>query len=253
MNRRSAALGLVVLSAYLAAAGLSFRGGLLPAAPVLDGLGPPPPYQWVTPPPDRIRDNKPPNPGTGTVPLPLTAAPSVSTPDGQAQLLFESTSVPPSPGQSSVSATLVPRDAATVGPPPAGESFYSNAYALEATYEPSGAALSTLSVTVALTYSSTAGQHVLRWNGSSWDPLPSTPVPASLLMYAPTTGLGTFVVAGPGGGTSLKAPSATRLVLEVAIPFVVILGVLGVVFGRRAVDRSRRGPGDSPAGGTTRR
>ena len=66
---RVVVIGLILVTAYLVVGGLSFRGGLLPRAPVLDGLQPPAPYQWVKPPPDRVKDNKPPSGATGTIPL----------------------------------------------------------------------------------------------------------------------------------------------------------------------------------------
>lgn len=223
-------VGLALAGLYVLAAALSFGGGLLPAFPLFDGTAPPPPYQWVKPPPDRVADNKPPSPGTSSISLPITGAPSVSTPDGQAQLLFETTSVPAAAGQASVSATLVPSDATTLAPPPAGMSYYSNAYTITGAFQPSGNPLQTLSVTVALTDSSVTADRILHWNGTSWDALATTPVPASLLLYAPSTSLGIFVAAGPSGGTPPKATSSTTLVLLVIVPFAVIGLALALLF-----------------------
>lgn len=240
-------VGLVLAGLYVLATALSFGGGLLPAYPLFDGTAPPPPYQWVKPPPDRVADNKPPSPGSATVALPITGAPSVSTPDGQAQLLFETTSVPAAPGQASVSATLVPSDATITAPPPAGMSYYSNAYTITGAYQPSGSPLQMLSITVALTDSSATADKILHWNGSSWDALATTPVPASLLLYAPSTSLGVFVAAGPSGGAPPKSTSSTTLVLLVIVPFAVIGLALAVLFTplRKVVGlgRGRNRPG----------
>ena len=227
---RLAAAGLAVAGLYVLVAALSFGGGLLPAIPLFDGGQPPPPYDWVKPPPDRVADNKPATAGSGTVPLPIAGAPSVSTPDGQGQLLLETTSFPAAAGQSSVSATITPSDATTVGPPPAGTVFYSNASTYMAAYQPSGTALTTLSVTIDLSASSTTADRILHWNGSSWDALSTTPVPASLLLYAPSTTLGIFVAAGPPGGKVPSSTSTTTLVLLVIIPFAVIGLALAVLF-----------------------
>jgi hypothetical protein len=230
---RVVVIGLILAAAYLLVGGLSFRGGLLPRAPVLDGLQPPAPYQWVNPPPDRRKDNKPPSGATGTIQLTsLGSAGSHTTPDGQAQILFDSNSVPVPPGQTSVSATIAPLDPDKVGPPPAGGYHYdANAYKFNAAYEPSGQPLTTMTVTVVLSFATTA-DHIFRWNGSGWDALPTTPAGQNQL-FAPTDHLGIFVAAGTAVGNAVKQPSPVILVLEVAVPFVVIAVVLVVVLGRR--------------------
>ena len=226
-------IGLIIGTVYLLAGALSFRGGLLPRAPVLDGLQPPAPYQWVKPPPDRRKDNKPPSAATGTIQLTsLGSAGSHTTPDGQAQILFDSNSVPVPPGQSSVSVTIAPLDPDKVGPPPAGGYHYdSNAYKYDAVYEPSGQPLTTMTVTVVLSFATTA-DHIFRWNGSGWDDLPTTPAGQNQL-FAPSDRLGIFVAAGTAVGNAAKQVSPLILVLEVAAPFVVIAVVLIVVLGRR--------------------
>jgi len=87
---RGVVIGLTVAGAYLLVGALSFRGGLLPRAPVLDGLQPPAPYQWVKPPPDRAKDNQTPSGATGTIQLTsIGSAGSVSTPDNQASIIFD--------------------------------------------------------------------------------------------------------------------------------------------------------------------
>ena len=230
---RVVVIGLILVTAYLVVGGLSFRGGLLPRAPVLDGLQPPAPYQWVKPPPDRVKDNKPPSGATGTIPLTsLGSAGSHTTPDGQAQILFDSNSVPVPPRQTSVSVTITPLDPDKVGPLPAGGYHYdSNAYKFDAVYEPSGQPLTTMTVTIVMSFATTA-DHIFRWNGSGWDPLPTTPAGQNQL-FAPTGRLGIFVAAGTAVGSTAKQVSPMILVLEVAAPFAVIAVVLFVVLGRR--------------------
>jgi hypothetical protein len=230
---RGVAIGLIIASAYLLVGALSFRGGLLPRAPVLDGLQPPAPYQWVKPPPDRAKDNKPPSGATGKIDLTsIGSAGSHTTPDGQAQILFDSNSVPVPPHQTSVSATITPLDPDEVGPPPPGGYHYdSNAYKFDAAYEPSGQPLTTMTVTIVLSFA-TAADHIFHWNGSGWDPLPTTPAGQNQL-FAPANSLGIFVTAGTKVGSVAKQVSPVILVLEVAAPFAVIAVVLIVVLGRR--------------------
>jgi hypothetical protein len=204
---------------------------------VLDGLQPPAPYQWVNPPPDRVKDNTPPSGITGSVTLTANgSAGSVTTPDTQASILFDSNSVPVPPGQTSVSVTITPLDPNKVGPPPPGGYHYdSNAYRFEAVYEPSGQPLTKMSVTIVLSFA-TSADHVFHWNGSAWDPLPTTPA-AQNQLFAPATSLGTFVAAGTKVVAPAKSASPVLLVLEVAVPFALIAVALIVVLGRRRTSR----------------
>ena len=157
---------------------------------------------------------------------------SHTTPDGQAQILFDSNSVPVPPGQTSVSVTIAPLDPDKVGPPPVGGYHYdSNAYRYDAVYEPSGQPLTTMTVTVVLSFATTA-DHIFHWNGSGWDPLPTTPAGQNQL-FVPADRLGIFVAAGTAVGSAPKQASPVILVLEVAAPFVVIAVVLIVVLRRR--------------------
>jgi hypothetical protein len=187
----------------------------------------------VKPPPDRAKDNKPPSGATGTIQLTsIGSAGSVSTPDNQASIIFDSNSVPVPPGQTSVRVTVTPLDPATVGPPPPGGYHYdSNAYRFDATYEPSGQPLTKLTVTIVLAFA-TSADHIFHWSGSGWDPLSTTPS-AQNQLFAPANSLGIFATAGTKVTAPPKQASPVILVLEVAAPFVVIAVVLIVVLGRR--------------------
>jgi hypothetical protein len=257
-RRRAVLAGIALAAAYLVVAGASFSGGLLPRAPVLDGLSPPPPYQWVNPPPDRVKDNKPPSPGTGTIPLTSAgAAGSVTTPDGQCQVLFDSSSVPLVAGQTSVSVSMSPIDPATVGAAPAGFSYDSNAYTITAAYEPSGQAISTLNVTVVLTYATNATE-IMQRQGSTWKALASTPAGQNQL-FAPATSLGTFSTSylgtgGTGSGTTPTQSSSTTLLFEIIGIFAVVVALAVVVIVRaRAGRRQPPGGGVPPRGSAPRR
>jgi len=231
--------GLAIAALYLAAAGLSFRGGLVPALPLLDGTGPPPPYQWVKPPPDRLKDNTPPSAGEGTIPLTaLGSSGSVTTPDGQAQVLFDNDSVPPLPGQTAVSVTLKPLDPDTVGPPPDGLGYDSNAYEIDASYKPSGQPVEQVTATVVMTFA-TKADRILRWTGSSWEALPSTPAGTNVL-FAIARKFGIFATAGANTGLAPKQTNPVVLVLIIVGIFAVILAVLVVVIVRSRASRDAR-------------
>ena len=140
-----------------------------------------------------------------------------------------------------MSVTIQPLDPDKVGPPPSGGYHYnSNAYKYDAVYEPSGQPLTTLTVTIVVSFA-TAADHIFRWNGSGWDPLPTTPAGQNQL-FAPTDRLGIFVTAGTAAGKAAKQANPVILVLEVAVPFVVIAVVLIAVLSRRRSSGPRGGP-----------
>ena len=232
MTRR-AAIGVALAGAYLLVAAGTFSVPLLPrcctaSLPILDdGAGAPPPYRWVHPPPARAGNNIPPAAASMAVGL---SGGSVTTPEGQCQVLLEAGSVPPAAGQASVSITMTPLDPAAVGTPPAGLTYDSNAYQIAAAYEPSGRpAPATVTATVVLTYAALATT-VYRRDGPAWTGLSSTPASSSQL-FAGTTRLGIFVVAA----APASAPGGRRgaAVLEVGGAGVVVVAIVLVLVGRR--------------------
>ncbi|MGH2718021.1 MAG: hypothetical protein ACRDJU_05535, partial [Actinomycetota bacterium] len=247
-------VGAALAGVYLIVAGLSFTGGLLPRAPLLDGLTPPPPYEWINPPPARVKDNTQPSGATEPVNL-LNGnyVGSVNTPDAQCTLILAAGSVPVEAGQSSIHITMTPIDATTVGPPPSGFSYDSNGYKISAAYAPSGTPVPSFNATLVLTYATDATE-VTQWTGSSWKALASTPAGNNQL-FAPVTALGTYSTAvlgtGEAGGGS-KPPSqgssSTTLIIEIGLLFAVVIGLLVFVL-RIAGSRRRGGQGPQPPGG----
>jgi hypothetical protein len=169
-----------------------------PVLPLFDGLGPPPPYRWVSPPPDSAAPNEPPLPGIGEVLL--TRRPqnfTVSTEDGQGVLAGRSNAFLRQPRQRAVLVNITPLDPAGLGPPPAGLIFDGNAYQFEATYASSGeeAALDS-EVQVILRYPRHATV-LLKSTGSRWERMKSFPIRTALQIFVETRELGTFVAARP--------------------------------------------------------
>lgn len=231
-------MGLALAGAYLIVALSSFGLRWVSRAPVLDGLQPPPPYQWVKPPPARATNNKPPSAGTGSIDIgPGDTGGSVTTPDGQCQMVFDANSVPLEAGQTSVKITMTPIDPSTVGPPPAGGFVYdSNAYQVSATYQPSGQAITALSATIVLTYA-TGADRIVQWTGSSWNSLPSTPNTQSNQLFAGVASLGTFATVVLGGtndtGVTPSSSSGVLTAIEIIVPFGLILAAVGFVLVKR--------------------
>jgi hypothetical protein len=234
--------GLLAAGLYLGGAAVSLGPGGLPGRPLYDGLTPPAPYRWVSPPPELAGQNQEPGLGTGRITFLRGASvpQSVFTPDIQAQITFPGEMFPPRGGQRAVRVSMTPLDPATLGPPPAGQTFDGNAYRVEATYSPSGDEASIEEpVSVTLRYAR-HGRTMLRWDGASWEPLDTDQIRANSALLAESDQLGTFVPAGPppppadGEGirwTVIGALSAAAGALAVG---------LGIRARRRRTRRRRR-------------
>jgi hypothetical protein len=134
------ASGLLVVVAYLALAVWSGRISPLARGPLLDGLGPPAPYRWVTPPPELAATNQPPSRGRFDVPLGDggSEARTFVLSDNQVTLILPEGVFAAKAAQIQVRLRVDPVDPATLGPPPAGQTLFGNAYRLSARYVPSG-------------------------------------------------------------------------------------------------------------------
>ncbi len=164
---------------------------------------PVPPYNWVVP-----RGQ----PGFGTALsggadealTPSATANSVGTLDGQALVALAPGSFAPPPSATSVTVTVTPLDPRTLAGPPAGLAYRSNAYAISATFLPSGSRAAALaSASVALRFVGSADR-ILFWDGSSWRALPTEIVASDRTASTSVGQLGTYVVAGPTSPGSRK-------------------------------------------------
>ena len=193
---RALAWGLAIGAAYVGVVALSWS----PTVRLLyDGLVPLPPYRWVTPPPERAKDNQPPQPGADTLALGPRGSPAaeVATGDDQALATFPAAALAPRPGESSVKVRLSPLDPLTLGTVPAGRRFDGNAYRIEATYAASAApAVLTAPVTVVLRYPAHATL-LLRAQDAGWQSLHTTRFDGSQQVLGPSNDLGVFVAASP--------------------------------------------------------
>ena len=122
-RRRMAAWGAAAAFLYVAAAVASVSLGLVHGRTLYDGL-PAQPYRWITPPPQRVRDNQKPDSIDTTTNINATGLPdpqSVSTGDLQATVIFEKVDpkeyAPDKPTDMKV--RITPLDPTTVGPRPA--------------------------------------------------------------------------------------------------------------------------------------
>ena len=139
-SRRGAlVLGVVIVAMYVAFAAWSGHLSPLAKGPLLDGLAPAN-YRWVNPPPELASTNEQPSAGE----FPLDMGPKgiegavVFTSDNQVTVIVIDGSIAPKAGQDGVDLTVTPLDPATLPAPGDGLSVFGNAYAIDATYRPSG-------------------------------------------------------------------------------------------------------------------
>jgi hypothetical protein len=232
--------GLAVVLLYLAGAAVSGRASILARRPLLDGLAPPTPYRWVTPPQELAAANKAPASTRFTVDLGPNGSQlgAFSTSDGQINLVFSEGAVPARSGQTGVEVAVDPVDPATLGPVPEGLVAAGNAYRIRASYQPSGARVGALGgqSSVGLVYPllntavANPGGHVVlsSADGRAWERLASTDTPGTHQVSAglPRTGyvlVGVPPSAGEGGGgdsrtrTLLLASGAALAIVAVAL------------------------------------
>jgi hypothetical protein len=244
-----AGVGMVVL--YLAGAAVSGRASILARRPLLDGLAPPAPYRWVTPPSDLAASNKAPASTRFTVELGADGSRlgAFSTGDGQVNLVLSEGAVPARSGQKGVEVSIDPVDPASLGPVPAGLVAAGNAYRIQASYQPSGAQVEALGgqSSVGLVYPLLAtavadpgGHQVLSSaDGQAWEALQSTDTPGTHQVSARLARTG-YVLVGvpPSQGGSGGDPRNRILLLGSGIAAVIVVAALVL----RLRERSRPAP-----------
>jgi len=221
--------GLAASVLYLITAAAWLHWGIAPIGLLYDGAVPLPRYQWVQPPPDLAAGNQPARAGTAVLPLTPSGSPptSVATEDGQCTVVFTGSAVAPRSGESSVRVRIIPLDPATVARAPLGLRFDSNAYQIEAAYEPSGAPV-TLQRPVSVILRSATGATQMAWHsGSGWISLQTISYPQMSVVLADTSHLGTFVILTPAteayGLPRSWAPYALGLAALVAAALALLL------------------------------
>ncbi len=239
--------GLAVALLYIAAVAGSHWAGLIPVRPLFDGMMPPPPYRYVNPPIEFIRENQPALAGTGMLRLTDTGSEpgSAATNDGQAVVTFASNTVAPQAGESAVLVTLTPLDPGRVAAQ-LRDRADGNAYRVEIVYAGSRApAVLQRPFTVVLRYPVHATE-IYQAGSPGWEVLPTTYFPTSFVVYAESRRVGTFVATAPPGyfaGLAAVRRQPLRVVLFPALAAVVVLMYIVVIVlvrvrARRSAARS---------------
>jgi hypothetical protein len=249
--------GLVLAGAYLAGAVVTGRLDPLARRPILDGFAPPPPYQWISPPPSRAKDNQPPASGRFQVKFAasgVSRADVLSTDDLQVTLILSKGTFLPATGQSAALVTIKPLAPNGVGAPPSGTRILGNVYRIQAAYQPSEHAVQTLAQPAQLTLvyppspDGLIHPHTViqSKDGKSWTTLPTSD--AGLQAGVEVKALGYFAVSEPvqGGkrsfplGKILQYALIGVLVLVIAVPIALHELRMRRARRRRAARRSRR-------------
>jgi hypothetical protein len=252
--RRVVALGVgvVVAGVYIVLAMVSGRLSLLGRRPLFDGFAPPPPYNYVSPPPDVAATNKRPAAGRFTIDLDPTAGSEpkvVATSDFQASIALAQGAIPPHGGDSSVSLTMTPLAPGSNLVVASELQIVGNVYRFTATYRPSGQLVGRLRDAAQLVLAYPLRSHSLTFQHTllrstdvrSWTAGPSTDSIAQQLVQGNVRDLGFFAVGQSGTGTPKPSGSVGHLVFNVILW--TLLGVIVVAFilGELRRRRSRTG------------
>ena len=248
--RRLALLaGLSVAGFYVLGALVSGHLSRSARRPLLDGLAPPPPYDWVSPPPSLAAGNKEPAAGRFAIDLDPTVGSTASvysTADAQVSLGLPDGGIPPVSGETSAILTITPLAPGSFATPAAGEALWGNVYRIQATYRPTQQAITTLGQSAQLVLFYPAPPNVLGYkhavlhssDGKTWTALPSIDAPAQQQVQADASELGYFVV----GQQKIAGASTSSFPLGRVITFSIVgllaVAVVGVFV--RAEIRERR-------------
>ena len=239
--------GLVIAGLYAALAALSGSISPLARGPLLDGLAPVN-YRWVAPPPELEATNQQPTSGSFSLQLGKDGVESkfVFTSDNQVSVIVAEGSIAAAPGQRSVDLSVVPLDPATLPAPGDDLTVFGNAYAISATYQPSGREITEVEepLDVILVYPATATLHsnshemLFSPDGQAWQTLDSSDSTAQQQSEANVPGFGTVTVAGVLGATQPASSSESgRTTLAIVL---LVLAGCAMLIGIGLLLRSRR-------------
>jgi hypothetical protein len=257
IHGRRRALGLAtavgVLTLYAMGTATSGHLSLLARRPILDGIGPPPPYDYVNPPPELAAKNQEPPGASISAKLGPkgSAAQTLEPSDGQLLFVMRAGLFPPHPGAKEVLVVAKPMDPAKFPPLSNGLQLVGNAYTISATYEPGGDPVEHLAFNAVgiLTYPVVVNLHatnhtlVLSTEGKPWQALNSTDVPGLTQVQGTVPALGTLAVGAHieqvQSGSASPTPAAgggnsRSLLLLIGAVLILLLAGAAVATRRRS-------------------
>lgn len=254
-RKRALAWGIVIVSLYAAGGVLSGHLSPLARRPLLDGIIPPLPYRWVTPPPELADSNLPPASGRSRIPIgPKGSQPVfMATDDAQVTLNAPKGAIPAHPGSEAVVMTIEPVDPASAGSLPGHLTIKGNVYVITATYQPGGDRVRPLDAAIVaiVTYpalTNDLGTHtlVVSPDGKRWTQIKTHDQHATKQVNGTLRSLGYLAVASaplsPAGSDGVTPSGEGGISLAIlAVVIGTVLLVAGVFFlGRDPGGRGRR-------------
>jgi hypothetical protein len=200
-----------------------------------DGIAPPQPYRWVSPPPALRSGNQQPLAGHGTVKVGTQGVVdpgNVFTQDGQAAISFLPGSFVTPTGNAPVTLDIVPQ---TAYPGPTGFLLATNVYCITS----SSPLLPGKDPLVTLQYATTtpAPTDVYQYvPGGAWQKLGSSGSAAPFYIAARAAALGCFAGGYAAGHPASSGSTTLPLVAGIAVGVVVLAGVPLLVLRRRGMD-----------------
>ncbi len=225
-------IGGLLAAGLLVAAVLSLPGPARLGRALYDGVSPLPPYQWVHPPRELARDNRPPEPSRATRDLdPAGRSPgAVATGDAQCTVIFNDGAVAAGSPGSTLTVAITPLDPASLAPPPAGMRFDGNACRFDAVYGKSDVVPQyRRPVTVILRYATggTAIVRVVSAGQSAWQPIRTVRYAGHLhLLVADVAALGTFAPVAPANSPYARETPWAGYAVAAALALFVALVLL---------------------------
>lgn len=249
-KRRFVIIAAAVLGCYLAAAGATGALSGRHVLPLFEGIGPPPPYQWVNPPRPFATGNTKPAPASTDIAFKAgqSAQASAFTSDGQCVVNFNAGVFAVHTGDTSVRATITPLDPATLGPVPPGLAADGNAYRIELSYRPSSTPIDSITMPGSISLVAPNPGQVLLYSsdGQSWTKLTTDTVGTTSSVFSTFTRPGWYLV-GASPTASVPGSHSNRLgtaaIAALVAGLAIVLGATPVAI--RAIRRRRsRGGGD---------
>lgn len=238
-RHRALGIGIGVVAVYLALAAVSGRLTPLARRPLFDGFAPPPPYNFVSPPPDLASTNKRPAAGRFTIDVDPTAGSEpkvVATTDFQASIALAQGAIAPHSGDSSVVLVMTPLAPAQGVSLPSGLQIAGNVYRFTATYRPSGTPATRFRQDAQLVLAYPLRSHTLAFrhtllrsdDARSWTAVTSTDSIAQQLVQGNVRALGYFSVGQSDTGTP-KPPASVGHIVSTVLLWA-LLGAVVVAF-----------------------
>jgi hypothetical protein len=206
-----------------------------------DGIAPPQPYRWVSPPPQFRSGNQQPLSGHQSVRVGSSGKvdpATVFTQDGQASISFTTGAFVTPPGNAPVSIDIKPQP---VFPDPGGVHLSTNVYCVTATS--TVAAGQQLLVTLQYSASLPAPSNVYQYQGTGpWQSIGNTGSAAPFYISARAGALACFAAGYPANAN--QAAQGARVSGGQAVPIIVALAILVVVLAGIPLAVLRRRGGD---------